>query len=469
MDAVNKFSSLLANRMEKLEIPMPNLNVLRTIVRNVHTASMITEEGRFILASVTLANPSTPDLTPPRLCRADYPQFTSFDEPLPFTAESLAKLARAVDKWSGSIVIWGDTPKHIYVWGIVDQIVGASVHLHRESSGGFAYPGNLTLIVDRPGDMTAYCAEIFMGSLRAQQILLAEAEAFDSAMLQERLVPAFAPRAASISATLTKAGASDDTDEIISRLLGSWQDSIARICIGLRRLGTGGSLLITNAPAGGVLAITRKFKYERLSAALTLQVLDRTYNHHLHWSLIEESSISREELVELNFSETDAKDRDDEVNGAIKIITSLAALDGALLLTPTLEVIGFGVKIGSGDDPKVVYDGEDFANRGSNAKKVDTTRFGTRHGSVLRYCSTDPSALGIIVSQDGHVRIALQVNGHMVLWDRVQLLNHRNFTDEEVAESIRYRKKASKRKKSERYGYSKMPKNLSDLSTETLQ
>ncbi|HRH75874.1 MAG TPA: hypothetical protein PK129_00885 [Cellvibrionaceae bacterium] len=215
MEVLNKFSKLVTQRMAELGVPLPKANVLRTIVRDVHTASMITEEGRFILASVTLANPSAPDPHPPRLCRADYPMFTSFDDPVDFTAQSLAKLARAVDRWSGSIAIWGEAPRKIFAWGIVDQIVGTNVHLHRESDSGFSHPGILTLIIDRPGDMTAYCEGIFLGSLRAQQILLAESEAFDSVMLQQRLVPAFLHRATSISTTLAKVGAKLDADEVI--------------------------------------------------------------------------------------------------------------------------------------------------------------------------------------------------------------------------------------------------------------
>jgi hypothetical protein len=70
------------------------------------------------------------------------------------------------------------------------------------------------------------------------------------------------------------------------------------------------------------------------------------------------------------------------------------------------------------------------------AKTVDLSAFGTRHSSVLRYCPSDPDAIGVIISQDGHVRIAMSSRGSVLLWDRIKLLKHRNFS-RETAEYFR--------------------------------
>lgn len=77
----------------------------------------------------------------------------------------------------------------------------------------------------------------------------------------------------------------------------------------------------------------------------------------------------------------------------MKLVASLAAVDGLVLMTPELSVAGFGVKIGSTPDVKVVYDGAGFSSRGTHARKIDPAQFGTRHGSMLRYCAQDPKAL----------------------------------------------------------------------------
>jgi len=50
-------------------------------------------------------------------------------------------------------------------------------------------------------------------------------------------------------------------------------------------------------------------------------------------------------LMKTSWADADVEDRDDEVTGAVRLIASLASLDGAVLLTPDLGVIGFGVKL----------------------------------------------------------------------------------------------------------------------------
>ena len=56
-------------------------------------------------------------------------------------------------------------------------------------------------------------------------------------------------------------------------------------------------------------------------------------------------------------------------------------------MTPTFSVTGFGVKIGSASNVRTVYDGATFSRRGTRARKIDLSQFGTRHGSMIRYCA----------------------------------------------------------------------------------
>jgi len=45
-----------------------------------------------------------------------------------------------------------------------------------------------------------------------------------------------------------------------------------------------------------------------------------------------------------------------------------------VLLEPSLRVIGFGVKIISGASLGAIYDGRDFALKGTRARRVDASR-----------------------------------------------------------------------------------------------
>ncbi len=329
MEVLNSMATVVHKRLVALGYSTPNLQVIRSILRIVHTSSLITEEGRFVQGSITLANPQKPDY-PPYIQRSDYPQFTALQTPEKLTPEFFVKIARAVDKWSGSIAIWGESQKTLVVWGIVDQLVATNMHLNRENIGGFSNPGILTVIIDRPGDLTAYHGHIFLASLRAQRLLLSEADVFSSEALIRRLSPTFSQRALAITSAINKTIPSDyDDQRALNALLSAWKATVARICIGLRRTGTGGTLLITPKPNQKLLSTSYGFQYERLGSAITL--------------------------------------------------------------------------------------------------------------------------------------VALNIDGSVVLWDRIQLLNHDNFSEEVAKEAKGHKRRVGKRKKSKALGYSRMPKSLTDL------
>src|SRR5258708_26589563 len=141
------------------------------------------------------------------------------------------------------------------------------------------------------------------------------------------------------------------------------------------------------------------------------------------------------------------------MTGAGKRVASLAAVDGLVLMTPTLSVAGFGVKIGSTPNVMTVYDGAGFSRRGTHARKIDPSRFGTRHGSMLRYCAQDRNALGIVVSQDGYVRLIMTVQNSLVFWDNLKLLDHSDFSAQAALGRKKRRERHSRNRMPSRLGY----------------
>ena len=107
------------------------------------------------------------------------------------------------------------------------------------------------------------------------------------------------------------------------------------------------------------------------------------------------------------------------MTGAVRLIASLASLDGAVLLTPDLGVVGFGVKLNAQPYAGRIFRGEQFIEWGAAAPQVNMADFGTRHTSVVNYCKSDPSAIGIVVSQDGNVRLVTTIGRSVTFWDNV--------------------------------------------------
>jgi hypothetical protein len=84
-------------------------------------------------------------------------------------------------------------------------------------------------------------------------------------------------------------------------------------------------------------------------------------------------------------------------------IAGLASLDGAMLLTPDFDVIGFGVKLQGETFAGDVEEGPDGLG-GKGGKKVDFTRLGTRHNSALRFVASVHGTIAFVASTDGPIR-----------------------------------------------------------------
>jgi hypothetical protein len=460
---LSRIAHYISSRLRILGFTSPRESVVRVLLDTAYFATLRTEEGRFVRGSLTFSDPSVPDINPPICRRADYPAFASFRHWLPLRVDAIVKLSRAIDSWSGSIAVYGTKKANVMIWGVVDQLVGSNIRLHREAFGGFTRPGVLTVTMDGVGALSVYHGDLLLCALRQNDFVTRENDALRSRMVTDRVLPAFTRPASQIALALSDTG---ESSALLKLLFDEWVNAIARICIGLRRAGTGGSLLLTPTPLSGMLDIVHRLPYRRLGDSAILKVLDDQYlgktQRQLH-DLMSTGTVSTEVVGELSLAQADAEDREKELTGAVKIVTSLAAADGLVLLDPLLVVAGFGVKIKSGGSVGTVYDAREFVRKGTGATKIDLSRFGTRHGSMLRYCRADRKAIGIVVSQDGHVRLIASAGRSLALWENVKLLRRECDVRAYAIQSRRVQRYRDGQREDVVLGYTSMPKTIQEL------
>jgi hypothetical protein len=96
-----------------------------------------------------------------------------------------------------------------------------------------------------------------------------------------------------------------------------------------------------------------------------------------------------------------------DIKGAVRTIASLAAVDGAIVVTRDLRVLGFGAKIAvvSGPPPSVsVFQPEPGPQPVARCALEDLG--GTRHQSAARFVAANRDAVAIVISQDRHMSVA---------------------------------------------------------------
>jgi hypothetical protein len=116
--------------------------------------------------------------------------------------------------------------------------------------------------------------------------------------------------------------------------------------------------------------------------------------------------------------DTKLSDLDEALFDFAHFLADLMAVDGALVVTQTLQLVGFGAELRfEARDLKNVrhaldLEGEIWAN-----EPLDNV--GTRHRAVYRFCKGYPRCLAIVVSQDGSVRFVKNHNGEVTYWNQL--------------------------------------------------
>ncbi len=105
---------------------------------------------------------------------------------------------------------------------------------------------------------------------------------------------------------------------------------------------------------------------------------------------------------------------------AARFIASLTAVDGVVVLTDKLRIIGFGGEVrvsAPGTDTIYHATNED----GIRATAAPSTGYGTRHRSAFRFVEGMNPAVAFILSQDGGIKAATLIGKRVVMWSYFEI------------------------------------------------
>jgi DNA integrity scanning protein DisA with diadenylate cyclase activity len=106
----------------------------------------------------------------------------------------------------------------------------------------------------------------------------------------------------------------------------------------------------------------------------------------------------------LSVLENAAFDAEEQLADAADLVAQLTAVDGALVLTSDLRVLGFGAEIVLDTAvPITAYEVVGSADRVEAWPEVDSQSFGMRHRSALRCVSVSNGVAAFVISQDSSV------------------------------------------------------------------
>jgi hypothetical protein len=100
-----------------------------------------------------------------------------------------------------------------------------------------------------------------------------------------------------------------------------------------------------------------------------------------------------------------------------EFLGDLGKVDGAVVITEGLDVIGFGAEITAHTEHVTEICYYPDARTARRVEPLESN--GTRHRSVVRFCSAIPGATGFILSQDGGMKVVRRGIHGLEMWGDV--------------------------------------------------
>jgi hypothetical protein len=398
---------------------LPDREVLEYLISTCYQVSIMSEELRSLRFRIALCDPSEfpPELGPPygflRIV---------FEEPRAFHEYELLKLSPASEFESSLIGIRHNPGEGLRIWGLINSGTRWIQKIQGGSKVVMPMPDSLVLDITGPGSIRAYRGSRILAQLHAGRIIMPHTN-----ILRSRWI---ATRMASFNKEImemhirSRPGANEAwatvSENFVARL---HEQVIKRIISSIRSMKHGGTIIFF--PPSLIQRITSpnpyifvKFTFRAEEPARRLRwvtlglmnELARCYaafggpGKVVGWS--DYVAATNKTLLEL----------DEALFECARFIANLAAVDGAVVLTRGLDLVGFGGVV------KGAFSKEDIIARAIDAEGEQRVYeraegVGTRHLSVYHLCKEIPDVLAIVISQDGNTDLVTWMNDFVTCWD----------------------------------------------------
>ncbi|HTP64840.1 MAG TPA: hypothetical protein VMJ66_05570 [Geobacteraceae bacterium] len=403
---------------------LPDREVLEDLISTCYQVSMMSEELRSQRFRIALCDPLEfpPELGPPygflRIV---------FREPRAFHEHELLKLSPASEFESSLIGVRRDPAEGLQIWGLINSGTRWTQTFLGGSKAVIPMPDSLVLDITGPGSIRAYRGSHVLAQMSAGRIITPSTNVLQSRWLAKQM-EGFEKEKMEMHVR-SRAGA-DKAWAIVSEtfLATLYEQVIKRIISSIINMKHGGTIIFS--PPGLIERITSpnphlfiKYMFRdeepvRRLHRLTIGIMNELARHYgssiesgkvVGWS--EYVAATNKTLLEL----------DEALFENARFIANLAAVDGAVVLTKSLDLVGFGGVI------KGTFSKEDVIARATDAEGEQRVYerpegVGTRHLAVYHLCKEIPNLLAIVISQDGNTGLVKWMNDFVTYWDFLPMI-----------------------------------------------
>jgi DNA integrity scanning protein DisA with diadenylate cyclase activity len=401
--------------------PLTDLTVLEHLISVCYQASLLREEGRPVRFRVIFLPPDRfpPDLGPPvglhRLL---------FRDKLPFTERELRKLSPSVDFYGSLIGLWHDGKNGLSIWGIVHSGPRWTQSLYGGGKEFQPLPDSLVINVTNPGRITVCNGSIEIATLNSGEIVSSSMAVFDSMWVRSVFV-SFADEELALHREARKK-AEKSWAAIDPEFFGTIKKQAFMRIIGRVRSNRHGGTLILIPDE-----LKEKFLSENPYIKLKYRFLDEEPRRRFRTLIVKMADALAEFYgspenpgkevgwVQYLTSKNQTLSRlDESVFEWAHLVAGITQVDGAVVITQRLELIGFGAEI-SGKLERVDKVAQALDPEGFEIREEQTGCVGTRHHSAYSLCNVLHDVAAVVVSQDGTAQLVKWNDGIVTVWEQL--------------------------------------------------
>ena len=396
----------------------PSLEALERLITICYQASMLREELRPVTFRLILAEPGKfpCDQGPP-----DGLHCLRFSQTRPFNALEARRLSPAANFYRSLIGVCLDEKREMpRMWGILHSGLRWLQNVHGGRGRPQTLPPALVLSVTGPGRVTFGFGSEILARAESGVLIKQTVNVFESKWMRDTFEPVRNSLFEGHARARKKQGANWPTvDPMLVRIIS--QHAIKRLISALRGAHHGATILLLPLDLSDDVGdinryIDLKYRFaegepRRRFPSLVARIMNRVADLHagkadsVGWT---EYALSNDEVLTA---------LDEAIFEMAYLVAGCAEIDGAVVLTQSFELMGFGGEI-SGELPGVVSVRRALDLEGDEAEEEFTESVGTRHRSAYRLCLALPAAIAIVISQDGGVRFVKSRYGAVTYWDQ---------------------------------------------------
>ena len=405
---------------------IPNDKILEILLDTAYHASFLTEEERKCKFRIIYIPPDgvSSDDKSSRYYEKQL-RIISFLDQRTFSPNEITRLSPVAEYERMLICVYNMAEQNkginLKIWGLMDTGENWWQFIHHESSSGCPPPNAITIESFNPGELKISTQGDLIISLRNGQINQHEFGSLWRGPLSDFLYPAQQRLYQDLIKKLGVQKYDKDDDDYPQK---SYVFFLERILFHILQKKHGGCLIIIPSDLSrNDTRITDRinFKYRcdyNFAGDLLIRYL---INHKKYFGLstpllkgkiklTEKDGL--EKFQEYSSLEYEKEEIEESLRDIACAIACLSTIDGAVVMTDSFQVIGFGGEV-IATSPSL----KEISIHGDKPQKnIPIDNFGTRHRSAFRFCSSFEDSIAFIVSQDGDVKATKRVHDKVFLW-----------------------------------------------------